>query len=116
MRSAETKPSLTGLWTAEFGSSLGLYGTGIVVFEAKLVMGGDSGYYYSGSYELRGNLFNAEISVVLYNSAYQSVFGTLSGPEILIIEGIVQDNTITAKGSLKSSSAVGFGVKLTRRG
>jgi hypothetical protein len=46
---------MDGLWTAEFGSSVGMFGSGVVVFHEGKIMGGDNGYFYLGTYELNGN-------------------------------------------------------------
>jgi T3SS negative regulator,GrlR len=50
---------LDGLWTAEFGSSTGMFGSGVAVFADGKILGGDNLYYYTGEYKLQGNALQA---------------------------------------------------------
>lgn len=43
--------AMQGLWTIEFGSSAGIYGSGVIVLRDGTIKGGDTSYYYDGSYE-----------------------------------------------------------------
>jgi hypothetical protein len=45
---------MEGLWTAEFGSSVGIFGGGVVVFHEGKIMGGDNGL----ATVLRSSIFN----------------------------------------------------------
>jgi hypothetical protein len=113
---AATTSSMLGLWMAEFGSSLGLYGTGVVVFTEERLLGGDSGYYYSGHYQLLDyKNFTAQVEINQYNASYESVFGSSLITGTLVIEGVLTNDIVLATGTLASSPAVALGVKLTRK-
>ena len=45
---------IDGLWTAEFGSSTGEFGGGVVVLQNGQILGGDGGYFYVGKFDLAG--------------------------------------------------------------
>ncbi len=66
-----------GLWTVEFIAMTGLSGTGVIVLNNGRLLGGDAGYYYSGKYKIRGDVFEGEISVVRFDKNSISVFGEL---------------------------------------
>jgi hypothetical protein len=42
---------MEGLWTIEFGSHAGLFGSGVAVLRDGKIEGGDDSYFYLGSYE-----------------------------------------------------------------
>jgi hypothetical protein len=45
---------IDGLWTAEFGSSLGSFGGGVAIFQNGKISGGDGTYFYVGNYKIQG--------------------------------------------------------------
>ncbi len=69
--------SVDGLWTVEFSSTLNLFGTGIVVLNNKRLLGGDFGYYYSGTYSTSGETLEAKIDVTRFDKNAISVFGNI---------------------------------------
>jgi hypothetical protein len=48
---------------------------GVVVLETGRLFGGDSGYYYTGSYELQPHRIQAEAIVVKHNPSWIDAFG-----------------------------------------
>jgi len=66
-----------GLWTVEFSSTLNLFGTGVVVLNNTRLLGGDVGYYYSGTYYISGKTIEAKIDVTRFDKNAISVFGNL---------------------------------------
>ena len=68
---------LDGLWTVEFGSSLGLFGAGVVVITGSRLLGGDPGYYYDGEFTLDNGNFTGILTVTQYNENIVSVFGDI---------------------------------------
>lgn len=111
----ETK-SMDGFWTAEFGSSAGVFGGGVAVFQNGKIMGGDGGYFYLGEYTLSGSSFNATIEVQPFIKNYQSVFKTMDQKLTLDLAGSLQgtDEAI-AQGQPRGMPQLNFGVKLTKR-
>lgn len=52
---------LEALWSVEFLSTAQGYGAGVIVLESSRVFGGDSTYFYIGSYELTHDILTAEV-------------------------------------------------------
>ncbi len=69
--------ALEQLWSLEFVSKMSAEGGGIVVLEKKKILGGDNNYFYVGSYDLKGNNFNATINIKHYHGVYNPIFGKL---------------------------------------
>lgn len=107
---------IEGLWTAEFGSSTGVFGGGVAVLQDGKVMGGDGGYYYVGEYTLTNGIFRATIQVKPFIQNYESVFQTMNQPFTLDLSGSVLDeNLLKAQGQAKGMPGLTFGVKLVKR-
>ncbi len=107
---------MEGLWTAEFGSSTGIFGGGVVVLKDGKIMGGDGGHYYLGEYTLDGNTLRATIEVQPFIDNYRSVFGTMNQKLILDLVGSLQDQDhMIAQGHPRGMPQLAFGVKLTRQ-
>lgn len=108
--------SIEGLWTAEFGSTTGIFGGGVVVFEDGKLLGGDSWYYYVGTYSLNGNTLETRLRVVPYIHGAQSVFGTVGRELVLNLVGSLTDPThALAQGTAEGMPNLSFGAKLTKR-
>ena|SRR6476646_7008881 len=107
---------LDGLWTAEFGSSAGIFGGGVAVFQDGKIKGGDGGHYYIGVFTFDGNDFQATLEVIPFIDDYQSVFKTVNEKIILDLTGSIMDkNQLRAQGHPRGMPDLSFGVKLTRR-
>lgn len=107
---------MNGLWTAEFGSSVGIFGGGVVVLQDGRIFGGDGGYYYIGDFELVGNALKARIKVAPFVEGYESVFKSVGRPLTLILEGTWTDEThAVAQGYPQEVPSLKLGVKLTKR-
>lgn len=69
---------IDGLWTVEFSSSLGLFGSGVVVMKDKRILGGDVGYYYHGNIDLLADgTLTGKLTVTRYDKNIISVFGDI---------------------------------------
>jgi hypothetical protein len=107
---------MDGLWTAEFGSSVGMFGGGVVVFENGRVMGGDSNYFYLGEYTLKEPTFTATIKVSPFLPGVETVFKTEGRDITLVLEGsLTGADRAVAQGKAREVPDVKFGVKLTKR-
>jgi hypothetical protein len=107
---------MEGLWTVEFGSTIGGFGAGVVVFHEGRVMGGDNGYFYLGAYALNGNELRATIDVVPFIKGIESVFSTLGRNLRLELEGTVTSpGQAIAQGHPAEMPLLKIGVKLTKR-
>jgi len=108
---------MNGLWTAEFGSSTGVFGGGVAVFEGGKIRGGDATHYYLGDYTIDGDRLKATLRVIPYIEGARSVFNTVGRNLTLDIEGTLEAaDRVIAQGRPRELPSLSFGVKLTRRG
>jgi hypothetical protein len=107
---------MDGLWTAEFGSSTGIYGGGVAVFRDGKIMGGDGLYFYLGEYTISGNTLKATLKIFPFIEGAESVFKTVGRNLTLDLEGLlIGEDRATAQGRPREMPALNFGVKLTKR-
>ena len=108
--------TMEGLWTAEFGSSAGIFGGGVAIFKEGKIWGGDGGYFYIGDYQLTGNSFRATIKVSPFIEGYESAFKTVGQTLTLDLSGSFTDNNrALAQGHPREMPNLTLGVKLTKR-
>jgi T3SS negative regulator,GrlR len=106
---------LSGLWTAEFGSVIGISGGGVVIFQGDRILGGDGGYYYEGSFQKDGAKMTAKVVARPFNRNYSSVFSTLGEQLNLDLTGQIGDREILVQGALATNPNMRIGIKLTKR-
>lgn len=100
--------SVEGMWTVWFRGVVG-EGCGVLVLETERVFGGDSGWYYLGSYSIRDNQFKARVRVTHYGAWIDAVsgHGPADSPFDLTISGDrIDSRTIAAQGTTEDGSAV----------
>jgi len=102
-----------GFWIVQYEGMQG-NGGGVVVFTKGKVFGGDTGYYYLGSYESKGNGLKAQIAVRNFIASVPSVVGIVGDFE-LSIEGTVEGDVIKGTGRLVGVNKPGIAVKLSKR-
>ena len=71
-------PNIEALWAASFEGPVDK-GHGVVVFETGRVFGGDSGWYYSGTYEVHQKNLTGRVKIVFHGSSQSSVTGHVPG-------------------------------------
>lgn len=113
---------IQGLWTIEFGSNVGVYGSGVIVMRNGKIKGGDASYYYDGSYEEQSpaspeaSKFKAKIAVRPFLPGAMSVFKTYGEDFTLDLEGTLMDeNNIVAVGRPEEIPGMDVGMRLIRR-
>jgi hypothetical protein len=112
----EAEKQIDGLWTAEFGSSVGISGGGVAVFQDGRVLGGDNAYLYTGSYKFSGRRFSATLRVSPFIDGAESVFRTVGKNLTLELTGeLTSDGQAIAQGYPLEMPSLKFGVKLTKR-
>ncbi len=67
--------SLEALWTIEFQATDDWVNGGVVVLETNRIYGGDSDYFYVGTYEVAGETLNADVHVRHYHGQPGTAFG-----------------------------------------
>lgn len=111
---------IEALWSVSFVSGGGQVqnnmGAGVVVFETQRIFGGDSGYYYIGSYSLNTATMeiNAEVTVTHYFGAPSSIFGQLR-QFTLVFQGKVESQAFSAEGHLKDDPERKISINLVKR-
>lgn len=79
-----------GLWTIEFRSSNNFFGSGVLILTNGRLLGGDYGYYYSGSYEINGEELRGKVSIIRFDPNSISVFGEVDNFS-LDLKGTIKD-------------------------
>jgi T3SS negative regulator,GrlR len=103
---------IDGLWIVQFHGPQSV-GGGVVVLTRGQVLGGDSGFTYSGTYELKDNMLKAKVLVKNFDSAIPNVLG-IPGDFNLLVEGRVQGDNIEGTGALTTHPDVKMVVRLTK--
>ena len=104
---------LNGLWTVRFERAQA-HASAIVVLLNGQLLGGDSGFFYTGSYEMFDEVFRARIAVTQYDS-------TVSGPFrferrcVLILEGKIGSDTVSGAGIIAADPTTTYVITLTRQ-
>ena len=74
--------SIEAIWSIYFMKGPDTYGAGVAVFETQRIFGGDSNYYYVGSYAVQGSIVTGTVNVRHYTGDLNNVFGPLKELEI----------------------------------
>jgi hypothetical protein len=103
---------IDGLWTVQFHGPQGV-GGGVVVLTRGHVLGGDSGFAYTGSYEVKENMLTGKVSVKNFDPSVANVLGIVGNFDLLL-EGKVQGNSIVGTGALAIAPSARVVVRLTK--
>ena len=89
---------IDGLWTVEFVSS-NRAGQGVVILNNGRLLGGDAGYYYSGTYKVTGARIEGIVNVIRFDPKNLSVFGDIDH-FALSFSGDINDYHFTAAATI----------------
>jgi hypothetical protein len=103
---------IDGLWIVRYHGPQGV-GAGVVVFTKGQVLGGDNGFTYNGSFELKDNTFKAKVSVKNFDLAIPNVLG-IPGDFDLLLEGKVSNDKIEGTGALATHPEAKIVVRLAK--
>lgn len=103
-----------GLWTVEFISTIKRYGKGVLIVNDNRLLGGDDGYYYSGTCNVTGNNIQATINVVKYDQNSISVFGNIDHFQ-LTLNGEINEYQFEAIGTIANNPQTQIRVVGTKR-
>ena len=89
-------PQLESLYVVEFGDVAGraYRNGGVAVLETNRVFGGDSGYYYVGTYSVSGKNITAAVKIVKHNPGWQDAFGTTAQSFAVNMKSTINDNGV----------------------
>ena len=105
---------LEALWSVEFVSNVNDFGAGVVVLETSRVLGGDSQYYYVGTFKLEGKTMHASIQVTHFAGPASSVFGPQRQFN-LQLSGTPSREQFLLQGHMVENPQMKIGIRLTRR-
>ena len=83
--------SVEALWVLGFGNDID-YGSGVVVLETNRIFGGDSSFYWTGTYEVSNGRIKGTINVDRHSSGQPSIVGP--DAYTMNIEGPVSEKEI----------------------
>ena len=99
------------LWTANFISGELNEGGRVVILETEKIYGGDSQFYYLGSYKINDGKISAKIKVTRYYGQGNSIFGQRESFEIEV-NGDTNSNKMILSGNLlnKPNNIISIGL------
>ena len=89
--------SVQGLWTVDFQIARGGRFSGVIVLQGNKVFGGDSQYYYVGTYKESGGEVEAEAQCTHYAGAVSTAFGTNENTYSLKMQGKHSGDLVTGE-------------------
>jgi hypothetical protein len=101
-----------GFWIVQYEGVQG-NGGGVAIFMKGRVLGGDTGFVYTGTYQTNEKEVSAQIKVRNFLPEVPSVLG-VKGDFELSLKGTVTGQIIKAAASLVGQEGAGVVVKLTR--
>ncbi|HXJ93076.1 MAG TPA: GrlR family regulatory protein [Terriglobia bacterium] len=101
-----------GFWIVQYEGVQG-NGGGVVIFLKGHVLGGDTGFIYTGTYQTDEKTISARVLVRNFLPGIASVLG-VQGDFELTLKGTVEGQTIKAGASVANQQVAGLVVKLTR--
>lgn len=102
------------LWTFKFITHQNTVGAGVAILESGHVFGGDSEYYFIGSYSIRGNEITVEVESTHYGTTPNSMFGPAKHLN-LRFSGPLAQPTTTLEGNVVEAPEKRMTLVLTRR-
>lgn len=107
---------IDGLWTAVFRSA-SLAGGGVIYLSEGKVVGGDSQYFYLGtySYNSENHLLTAQVKCIAFLNGAISVFGIPARTFDLTLSGKASGNTATVHGKVNQRPTLSLIVQLAKR-
>jgi T3SS negative regulator,GrlR len=104
---------LEALWSVGFITGQGLHGAGVVIFETGRVFGGDSYFYWVGSYSVGDGTITGEVDVRRHMEGLPFIFPGLEGGRVRFT-GPINSPTMLLTGSLVNNPTQQIAVQFTR--
>jgi len=93
------------LWAIGFQANNGNFGAGVLVFETGRIFGGDSSYYYVGSYETKDDTIRGQAKVTHYFGHKNNVFGPVD-QFMLNFSGTINGDRLTVDATVDGAPAM----------
>lgn len=105
--------ALDGLWIVQF-TGTEVYGSGVAFFSNGKVFGGETGFYYIGTYEADGKVVKARVVIRNFDPAIPSGFGIVGDYE-MDVSAMLQDNEMTGTAMIANQPQHSLGIRLTKK-
>jgi hypothetical protein len=102
-----------GFWIVQFEGTQG-GGSGVAVLMKGQILGGESGFTYTGSYKVNEKSITARVCVRRFLPEVPSLVGTVGDYE-LDLAGTIEGDVIRASASLVNLQGAGMALKLTKK-
>jgi len=103
---------MDGLWIVKLTAPQ-ITGSGVVVFANGKVFGGETGFYYLGTYDDDGGVVKARIVVRNFDPNIPSGFG--AGDYDMDVSAIMQGDEMTGTAVVTGRPQYSLGVRLTKK-
>ena len=103
-----------GLWTVMFQGPQGVSG-GCVIFRGGTVLGGDSAYFYVGSYEEKNGTISAQVKIRGFVPGTATIFGTVGADHVLDVQGTFSGDDIVGSASVIGAADLRLSFRLIYR-
>jgi hypothetical protein len=105
--------ALDGLWIVQF-TGKEILGSGVAVFSNGKVFGGETGFYYIGSYEAEGKVVKARVMIRNFDPAIPSGFG-IPGDYEMDVSAVLQDDKMTGTAMIANQPQHSLGIRLIKK-
>lgn len=105
---------IDGFWIVQVETVQGS-GGGVAVLTKGQILGGDNGFYYTGTYETDDASMKARVSIRRFLPGVVNIFGVESDYE-LNLTGTVNGDVIDGKATVVGQPGAGLVVRLTKKG
>lgn len=107
---------IDGLWTIEINSALELFTTGIIVLDRGRVLGGDTRFFYIGTYDIDvTGTVHAKVTFTHYAGPHLSVVGVVNELTV-ILSGTPAEDVFELRGHIEGLPGSNIlSIRLTRR-
>jgi T3SS negative regulator,GrlR len=106
--------ALDGLWIVQF-TAKDIFGSGVVVFSGGKLFGGETGFYYVGSYESDGKVVQARVMVRNFDPSIPSGFGIPVSDYEMDVSATLQGYTMTGTAMIVNQPQYSLGIRLTKK-
>lgn len=104
---------IDGFWLVHAERQGGSAG-GVAVFINGKIFGGDSGFYYLGTYQEKDGIVKARVAVHNFDPAVLNIMGQATDYE-LSVSGVFKDDAITGTAVIPGIPNQSMSVRLTRK-
>jgi hypothetical protein len=104
---------IEGFWIIKFTAAQ-IYGSGVAVFSGGKVYGGETGFYYLGTYEADGSVVKARVLVRNFEPSIASGFG-VPGDYEMDVSAILEGDTMTGTAVVTNHPQFSLGIRLTKK-